>query len=272
MDRRGFPGGVSGLLPVAVAAFVLGGAPANVNADLIYVGDSAGNVGVFNTATNTGSFLGDLTGFSHGQNLGLAYRASTNDILILDRGNGQVFSMDAVSGTTSFLFNSPAGFQGGAVRGNLLYGSIEGTQRVEALDLSSGAPQGLTGPTFNHTHSMGINPATLQLYLWTSFDDSIHRINPDGTDGGVVVGVVPAEFISDIDYWRGDFLGTQFGARTIVRIDGVTGNISTLLNSAQLDAMGVIGNPDGVVVVIPGPAALSLLAVGGLLATRRRRK
>ena len=207
-------------------------------ADLVYVADTGGSVGVWDTESSTGSFLGDLRDFDHGQFLGLAYRASTGDVLVLDRGIGNVFSMDATTGDTELLFASVAGFQGGAVKGELLYGSLENTQQVEAYAIPAGVPQGLNGDTFVHTHAMGIDPATGQLYLWTDADDSIRRVNDDGTDGGTVL-ISPGAFVDDLDFFQGDFLATEAADNIIVLIDADTGSRSLYLSTDELDSMGL---------------------------------
>ena len=207
-------------------------------ADLVYVADTGGSVGVWDTDSSTGSFLGDLRDFDHGQFLGLAYRASTGDILVLDRGDGNVFSMDAMTGDAELLFASVEGFQGGAVKGGLLYGSLENTQQVEAYAIPAGVPQGLNGDHFSHTHSMGIDPATGQLYLWMDADDSIRRVNDDGTDGGTVL-ISPGAFVDDLDFFQGDFLATEAADNIIVLIDADTGSRSLYLSTDDLDSMGL---------------------------------
>ncbi|MHC4337741.1 MAG: hypothetical protein ACYSTG_07310, partial [Planctomycetota bacterium] len=161
-----FSFGMRGITLVAALAFVLGGI-GSAKAEVVYIGDSVGNVGAWDTVTSTGNALGNLGALPHGQNLGLAYDASTNTVLILDRGMGQVFTMDAQLGNAALLFTTGGmGFQGGAVKGSLLYGTDEGAQRLAAFSLPAGVNQGLTGPVFSgHTHATGIDPATGQLYI-----------------------------------------------------------------------------------------------------------
>ena len=256
---------------VAMIALLLGDIE-QTKAAVVYIGDDGGNVGAWDTDTNTGSALGNLGALPHGQNLGLAYDASTNAVLILDRGMGQVFTMDAQTGNAALLFTTGGmSFQGGAVKGGLLYGVDEGAQRLAAFSLPGGVNQGLAGPLFSsHTHATGIDPATGQLYIVNMAND-IRRINDDGTDVGLVVNTPGGEFIDDLDFFGGDFLGTQFSARTVELIDGSTGAKSLFLNTATLVSMGVAGSVTGITLV-PEPATVALLGLGSLALIRRRRK
>jgi hypothetical protein len=240
-----FSFGIRGITLVAVLAVVLGGI-GSVKAEVVYIGDIDGDVGVWDTVTSTGAALGNLGALPHGQNIGLAYDASTNTVLILDRSMGQVFTMDAQLGNAALLFTTGGMvFEGGAVKGSLLYGIDESAQRLAAFSLPAGVNQGLAGPVFSsHAHALGIDPATGQLY--TLMAGQIRRVNDDGTDGGLVVNTPIGGYVNDLDFFAGDFLATQ--SSSIVLFDGATGAQSLFLDATTLASMG-LSSVTGIAVV-----------------------
>jgi hypothetical protein len=158
------------------------------------------------------------------------------------------------------LFSGPSGFQGGAVSGGLLYGVNESSQEVEAFMLPGGTAQALAGGVLSqHTHAVGVDAATGQLYV-ASFDNVIRKLNLDGTFGDTVVSS-SGSAVQDIEYFHGDFLavGGDFPVGSLELIDGATGVRTTQLTSAQLSAAG-IDFPQGVAVQTPEPSMFFVFA------------
>jgi hypothetical protein len=141
--------------------------PLQLSAAVIYFADDNGAVGAYNDETLSLSAIGDVSAqFPVSQNIGIAYDAVNSRILILDRGRPMVFAMDPATGTATELFNPGISFQGGAVKNGVLYGINEGTQLMVAFDLATFASIPLAAAeNINHSHGMGINAATGQLYV-----------------------------------------------------------------------------------------------------------
>ena len=159
-------------IAAAVAALVVLGGVGDAKAAVVYVGDSNGNVGRFDTGTNTGAALGSLaaSGISAISATGLAYDPATDSVLIMSVASRAVYTMDATTGAASLLFSTPGvGIYGGAVLDGRLYGLDELSDTAVAYTLD-GVPQDLSGgPLPLHAHAMGVDPSAGQLYIarWT---------------------------------------------------------------------------------------------------------
>ena len=144
----------------------------NSHATMIYVGDLDGNVGVYDTDTNTTEPLGNLSEYDTSEMMGLAYDPISDSVLLLNRayfGNTEaaVFSMDPNSGEVTQLFTTSSGFQGGAVKGGIIYGMNILTDKVEAYSLVTGNPVALSGSVAlpYDAQGVGVDPISRQLYI-----------------------------------------------------------------------------------------------------------
>ena len=240
-----------GFVRIAVASLLVV-VSSIASAAIIYFSDVQGHVGRYDDVTFAIAPVGNASAsFGISQVIGLAWDpAGAGRILLFDRNNSAVYAMNPVSGATTLLFNPSAGFQGGAVVGNSLFGIDEGTQTVKAYNLTTFANLGLAAPALSsHTHGMGVNPATGQLYVGVpNAPFTIRTVSALGVEGPVVVTASPANFYDDIDYYGGDFLGSDFSNNLIVRINGVTGVTTQFLSTAQLTSGGLTTNVGGVVV------------------------
>lgn len=241
-------------------------------ATLIIVADHVGNVGLWNTDTNSGIAVTSVAGVA--QVIGAAYDPTSGDALIFDRSNSNVITVDLGTGASSTLFNAGFSFQGGAVSGGLIYGINESSQTIEAFDFG-GVNQGLTAPSFGgHSHGLGVDAGTGTMYHRSSVSNQIQVINADGTTGALSTSY--ANNIEDLEYFGGDFLVASFSEEVLL-VDGVTGAESLFLTAAQVDGMGVTGSVSGIAVVagggvIPEPSRALLLTAGlGLFFGRRKR-
>jgi len=256
-----------------VVAAALMSAASLASAAIVYVGDAAGHVGKFDTTTSTGVPLGSV---SVGQAIGLAYNGATGTVYVLDRNTNKVFGMDGTTGAASLAFNSSSGFQGGAISGGLLYGTFEGGSGTPAGAYNLAGAQTVTGSAMPaHTHAMGVDPATGQLYTIGS-DNVIRGVSSAGVAGAGLVTAAIAEFADDLDYFGGNFLVAQFSNARVDLVNGITGAVSPFITAAQIREMG-LGSVSGVVVqfagtTVPEPGTLVLLAAAGLgmLTTRRK--
>jgi hypothetical protein len=238
-----------GLIRIAVAS-LLAVVSSIASAAIIYFADVQGHVGRYDDVTTVIAPVGNASAtFTIGQVIGIAWDPTGNRILLLDRNAPAVYAMNPVSGATSLLFNPGISFQGGAVVGSTLYGIDEGTQTVKAFNLTTFANQGLSAPILsNHTHGMGVNPANGQLYGGVGNASTVFTVSALGAEGPIVVTASPSNFYDDIDYYGGDFLGTDFSNNVIARINGVTGATTQFLSAAQLSSGGLTTNVAGVVV------------------------
>jgi hypothetical protein len=220
------------------------------NATVIYFADENGHVGRYDDATTALSAVGNAGAtFTVGQIIGIAWDPTVGRILLLDRNATTVYAMNPTSGAVTLLFNPGIPFQGGAVVGTTLFGIDETTQTIEAFSLSTFANLNLSAAALtSHTHGMGVNPATGQLYIGISGDLAIKQATTLGAQGPVVVTESPGAFAEDVDYYGGDFLASVFGANVITRVNGTTGVATQFLSTAQIVSAGVTGNVSGVAV------------------------
>ena len=232
------------LILKAFAVALLFGLTATASAATIYIADDRGNVGVYDDVLDTTAVVGDLGGFQISQNLGIAYDPVADRILLLDRSARAVYSMDPATGTASLLFNPSEQFQGGAVKGNLLYGVNEGTNALVAYDLTTFARDTLTGTNMGHTHALGIDTASGQLLAANSLS-GVFAVNDDGTVGATLV--TGSALPEDIDPLGADYLAVYY-SNTVEIIDGTTGARSEYLNATQTAALGMASSISGVVV------------------------
>lgn len=234
-----------GLRVVCLLAALSSGA---AQAATVFFCDDRGNVGSYATNADTVDAVGDLSAFTIGQVIGLAWDPVRQRILLLDReggGGGNVYSMDPTNGNASLLFQATGVvFQGGAVKGNTLYGINEEQETVEAYDLTTFASLGLAAASLpGHTHGVGIDPVGGQLYGGA---DNIFTINDNGIFGANVV--TPADyFFEDLDAFGDDFLAVRFDEE-VHHIDGLTDAVTTFITAAEVDAAGVTSSLSGVVV------------------------
>jgi len=274
------------ILKSFVGALLLGFA-ATASAATIFIADDRGNVGVYDDVQNTLAVVGDLSGFSISQNLGIAYDPAAGRILLLDRSARAVYSMDPATGNASLLFSPSQEFQGGAVKGNLLYGIDEGAQSLVAYDLTTFNSVALTGTRISgHTHALGINTATGQLISGNS-TLGVFNLNDDGTVGTILVSASVGT-PEDLDPLGADYLAVYY-SNIVELIDGATGARSVFLDAAQTAALGMASSISGVVVadgaVVNAPPTLvaqgipsmsqwgmALLIMSVLLVVVRRRK
>lgn len=256
------------LLPKLLASFVsvlFLAFASPVFAATIYFADNSGNVGAYDDVTTTVTPVGNLGAFTINQVMGIAYDPANDRILILDRSAPAVYEMDPATGIAALLFTPGQQFQGGAVKGNTLYGIDEGTQTVVAYDLTTFAPVVLAGatPIPGHSHGMGINPATGQLVVENGTDVLV--INDDGSIGASLVAAGTSD--GDIDSYGSDFLNVEYGS-TVDLIDGTTGAATVFLTSVQITSAGVTGNVSGIAVAsaaLPASQAIPTLSQWGMI-------
>lgn len=256
------------LLPKLLASFVsvlFLAFASPVFAATIYFADNSGNVGAYDDVTTTVTPVGNLGAFTINQVMGIAYDPANDRILILDRGATAVYEMDPATGIAALLFTPSQEFQGGAVKGNTLYGIDEATQTVVAYDLTTFAPVVLAGatPIPGHSHGMGINPATGQLVVENGTDVLV--INDDGSIGASLVAAGTLD--GDIDSYGSDFLNVEYGS-TVDLIDGTTGAATVFLTSVQITSAGVTGSVSGIVVAsaaLPASQAIPTLSQWGMI-------
>ncbi|MBF0225021.1 MAG: Ig-like domain-containing protein [Desulfobacterales bacterium] len=223
---------------------------------IIYVGDLYGNVGIYNTYNNTTQPLGSLDGYNIIDMVGLAYDAISDSVLLLNRGlfgtnAAAVFSMDAKSGEVKQLFTTSKGFQGGAVKGDMLYGINNLTSKIEAYSLPTGNPVNLpnSGSVSQPSQGVGIDPVTKQLYISMYFEGiqlGIYKLNDDGSIGELITSTHYGN-IRDIDYYDGNFLMCH-NNMDLSLLEGTSGvhYEESVLTQSQLTEMGLQNYVTGV--------------------------
>lgn len=248
-----------------LAATMLIGFAGGANAATIYFTDAAGNVGAYDTVTSTQSNVGSLAGFSVSQVVGLAYDGATNNLYVLDRSASKVYSMNATTGAAALAFGAGGVvFQGGAVKGSTLFGVNENTQLLTAFTLG-GSSIALSGQNIDHTHGLGIDAASGQLYAARGGD--VYAISDTGTLGALAFS--QANFIEDVDYLAGNFVYVTFGNQIFSSGGSFTGASITGFGSLS----GVAVRQGAAAPAVPEPATWGMMLVGfGIVgATVRRR-
>lgn len=145
-------------------------------------------------------------------------------------------------------------------------GSLSGSTEL-VVDLADTSVTGLAEPLLD-TAGIAINPNNGLVYLTDRFAGAIYEMTLDGTGAfdsirTLVDGLNGPEEIQYDPFNDRLVFDENFG--------GDVGRISQV----ELDGTGVTVLVDGVdtrgIVVVPAPASLAMLALGGLAATRRRR-
>jgi PEP-CTERM motif len=247
------------------AAAMLCGLTGVANAATIFFADASGKVGAYDTTTSTQSTVGDLSAFSINQVIGIAYDGATDSIYLLDRNANKVYAMNASTGAASLAFSTGNSvFQGGAVKGTTLFGVNENTQGLNAFTLG-GTDTGLAGPNIDHTHALGINAATGQLYAGRS--GSIYEISDTGVIGTSVF--TSGSFLEDVDYLDGNFVYVDYGNQILSSGGTFTGATISGFSSLSGVAVRQFANNNAV----PEPATWGMMLVGfGLVGASLRRR
>lgn len=179
-------------------------------------------------------------------------------------------------GSDSYLVTSPNG--SGAVvgpgelgTGSALFrinidGALAGTQEL-VVDLADTAVTGLAEPLLD-TAGIEVNPNNGLVYLTDRNRGAIYEMTLDGSGAFDSIRVL-VDGLTEPEEVRYD----PFNDRLV--FDENFGAGLGRISQVELDGTGVVVLVDGVdtrgIVVIPAPASLSLLALGGLAAVRRRR-
>ncbi len=250
---------------IAVAAMAMASINA-ANATRIFFTNDSGNVRSLDTVTNTVTSIANLSSsFGISQVIGLAYDGATNTVYAFDRFPRNVYAINAGSGAASLALTANVTFQGGAFKNGILYGIDESSQTLEGYTLG-GVDLGIGGTNIDHTHGLGIDVSSGQLYIGRN--GNIFKLGDDGTLGGA--GATIGGFAEDLDYFNGDFAFVQFD-RSIYLASG-----GTLFTSANLESLSGIAVDQGSVLGgVPEPASWALMIAGfGMVgaAARRRQK
>ncbi len=178
--------------------------------------------------------------------------------------------------SSSYLVTSPNG--SGAVvgsgelgNGSALFrmnidGSLSGTQEL-VVDLADTAVTGLAEPLLD-TAGITVNPTSGLVYLTDRNQGAIYEMALDGSGAFDSIRMI-------IDGLNGpeEIQYDPFNDRLV--FDENFGSGLGRISQVELDGSGLEMLVDGVdtrgIVVVPAPASLSLLALGGLAAVRRRR-
>ena len=254
---------------VAAAAMAVGLA-SSANAAVIFFNDATGKVGSYDTLTATQTTIGSLAAFSISQVIGLAYDGATNNLYLLDRSGNAVYKMNATTGAASLAFNSSSGgtFQGGAVKGTTLYGVSEGNQTLEGFTLT-GTNLGIPGDNIDHTHGVGIDAATGQLYI--SQNGSVYAISDLGIRGALAY--TGTAFMEDVDYFGGNFAYVTFD-NNLYSTAGGGSVIASITGFSNLSGIA-LKQGGAVTPAVPEPATWGMMLVGfgaaGVALRRRNR-
>jgi hypothetical protein len=241
-------------------------AAAPAAAETIYFTDANGKVGRYDTVTTAQSVVGNLSAsFSIGQVVGLAYDGGTNSLYVLDRGNQNVYRMDASSGAASLAFATTGTFQGGAYKNGLLYGVSENDQTLDGYNATTGANLGIGGTNIDHTHALGVNAATGQLYIGRN-NAGVYAISDDGNTTSLVATY--NGIFEDLDYFGGDFLFVDFDSDVTVLGTNTTLFTASGFGSLSGVAVAAVAGPR-----VPEPATWAMMISGfGLLGAAARRR
>jgi PEP-CTERM motif len=250
------------------AAAMAAGLASSANSAVIFFGDANGKVGSYDTVTSTQTTIGSLSAFSIGQVVGLAYDGASNTLYILDRNGNNVYKMNATTGASSLAFNSTSGgtFQGGAVKGTTLFGVSENNQTLEGFTLT-GTNLGIPGDNLEHTHGVGVNAASGQLYV--SKSGSVYAISDAGILGALAYS--GSTFMEDVDYFAGNFAYVTFDNNLYTTAGGGT-VLATITGFSSLSGIA-LKQGAAVTPAVPEPATWGMMLVGfGVAGVALRRR
>lgn len=145
-------------------------------------------------------------------------------------------------------------------------GSLSGTQEL-VVDLADTAVTGLADPLLD-TAGIAVNPNNGLIYITDRNRGSIYEMTLDGSGAFDSIRVL-IDGLTEPEEIQYD----PFNDRLV--FDENFGADAGRISQVELDGSGLKVLIDGVdtrgIVVVPAPASLSLLALGGLAAVRRRR-
>jgi DNA-binding beta-propeller fold protein YncE len=233
------------------------------HATRVFFTNDGGNIQQLETSTNAVTSITNLSNsFGINQVIGLAFDAATNTIYAFDRFPGKVYAVNAGTGSASLALDVNRVFQGGAFKGGSLFGIDENAQQLGSYTLG-GVESGFGGDNIDHTHGLGINAASGQLYA--ARGSNIFEISDSGILGNLAFST--GQFMEDVDYFGGNFLYVAFDSNIYSTAGGILYSGTGQLSGIAVD-QGFTSN-------VPEPAAWAMMIIGfGLIggATRRRTK